>query len=167
MKVINLYAGPGVGKSTIAAGLFHEMKKKGQSVELVTEYAKDMTWEQRFNVLNDQIYVFAKQQRRVDRLKDHAVDFVISDGPALLSLVYFSGPHLSEFSKLALSVYNANDNLNVLLTRSFDYDPVGRNQTYEQALEVDEKVKLMLDFYEVPHVEVSAGNAIEDIMNML
>ena len=27
-KIINLFAGPGAGKSTVASGLFHEMKKR-------------------------------------------------------------------------------------------------------------------------------------------
>jgi len=39
-KVINLFAGPGAGKSTTAAGLFAEMKRANVDVELVTEYVK-------------------------------------------------------------------------------------------------------------------------------
>ena len=31
-KIINIYGAPGVGKSTTAAGLFYEMKKKGLKV---------------------------------------------------------------------------------------------------------------------------------------
>jgi dephospho-CoA kinase len=34
MRVINLAAGPGAGKSTTAAGLFNIMKLKGLKVEL-------------------------------------------------------------------------------------------------------------------------------------
>lgn len=55
MKVINLFGGPGSGKSTLAAGLFERMKIQGLSVELVTEYAKDMVWERRGNILDDQL----------------------------------------------------------------------------------------------------------------
>ena len=40
MKVINLFAGPGAGKSTTAAGLFHLMKIAGMNVELVTEFSR-------------------------------------------------------------------------------------------------------------------------------
>jgi ATP:corrinoid adenosyltransferase len=53
MKVINLWAGPGAGKSTTASGLFYLMKTADMQVELVTEYAKDMTWEGRHEVLQD------------------------------------------------------------------------------------------------------------------
>jgi hypothetical protein len=36
MKVINLFAGPGCGKSTLAAGIFSLLKFHGVLVELVT-----------------------------------------------------------------------------------------------------------------------------------
>jgi len=45
MKVINLFGGPGCGKSTAAAGLFHLMKSNHMSVELVNEFAKEIVWE--------------------------------------------------------------------------------------------------------------------------
>ena len=76
MKVINLFGGPGVGKSTTASGLFYEMKKARLEVELVTEYAKDAVWEGRTSLLDDQIYIFAKQQRRISRLAAHGVKSV-------------------------------------------------------------------------------------------
>ena len=41
MKVINFYGGPGVGKSTKAAGMFYKMQLAGYSVELVNEFAKE------------------------------------------------------------------------------------------------------------------------------
>ena len=49
--IINIFGGPGVGKSTVAADLFVIMKKEGYSVELVTEYAKELTYEKkRYNI---------------------------------------------------------------------------------------------------------------------
>ena len=88
MKVLNIWGGPGIGKSTTAAGLFYEMKKLGLNVELVQEYAKDAVWEKRHNILDDQIYIFAKQQRRIARLAEHNIDWVITDSPIPLGLVY-------------------------------------------------------------------------------
>lgn len=43
--VINLFGAPGAGKSTGAAIVFAELKKRGVNAELVTEFAKDKTWE--------------------------------------------------------------------------------------------------------------------------
>ena len=39
--VVNLIAGPCSGKSTIAAGLFHKLKKQGIEAEMSLEFAKD------------------------------------------------------------------------------------------------------------------------------
>lgn len=44
MIVVNLYGGPGVGKSTGAAYVFARLKEAGVVAELVTEFAKDLTW---------------------------------------------------------------------------------------------------------------------------
>ena len=49
--VINLYGGPGCGKSTVSSGLFYKMKSEGYCVEYVSEYAKDLTYEERYNIL--------------------------------------------------------------------------------------------------------------------
>lgn len=41
MKVINLFAGPGSGKSTTCAGVFSKLKLAGVNCEMALEYAKD------------------------------------------------------------------------------------------------------------------------------
>ena len=46
--VINLFAGPGVGKSTTAARVFAELKLKGVNCEMALEFAKDKVWEESF-----------------------------------------------------------------------------------------------------------------------
>ena len=65
LKVINLFGAPGVGKSTIAAGLFYFMKTAGESVEHVTEYAKYLVLTDRVQQLEDeQLYLLAKQHHK-------------------------------------------------------------------------------------------------------
>ena len=54
MKVINLWGGPGCGKSTTAAGLFSIMKMRGHKVELVTEYAKELTYDRNLTITKDE-----------------------------------------------------------------------------------------------------------------
>ncbi len=167
MKIINLWGGPGTGKSTTAAGLFYEMKKARLNVELVTEYAKDMVWEQRHNVLDDQIYIFAKQQRRIARLQGHGLDWVITDSPIALGLVYLRDGALSEhFHQLVMEVFNAYDNHNFLLQRNFEYNPVGRNQKdVDEARVYDEKVKRLLDAHQVSVRTILGGEkAVDTIM---
>lgn len=168
IKVINLFGGPGAGKSTTAAGLFYEMKKSKLSVELVTEYAKDAVWERRYDLFDDQIYIFAKQQRRISRLKNHKIDWVITDSPIPLGLIYVKPEHVSTiFADLVFEVFNSYENYNYLLQRHFTYDPVGRNQKDElEAVRFDVKVKDLLGARNVPFEIIPGGEtAIDKIMN--
>ncbi len=88
MKVINIFAGPGCGKSTVAAGLFHKLKTLNKNVEYVSEYAKDLIYENRLERLNDYLYVLAEQHHRLLKLSN-SVEYAICDG----SLFIFIGIH--------------------------------------------------------------------------
>jgi hypothetical protein len=167
MKIINLFSGPGAGKSTTAAGLFYHMKCMGLETELVQEYAKDMVWEQRHNILEDQIYIFAKQQRRIARLKNHGLDWVITDSPIPLGLVYTRPEDLTApFSQLVMQVFNSYENHNFLLTRNVQYNPNGRNQkTVHEAEQVDDKLQLMLTQNQITYTSIVGGtHAVPDIL---
>lgn len=43
--VVNLFGGPGCGKSTTMARLFADLKTRGLNVEMVSEFAKDLVYE--------------------------------------------------------------------------------------------------------------------------
>jgi hypothetical protein len=170
MKVINLFGGPGVGKSTAAAGLFYEMKKAQLNVELVTEYAKDAVWEKRWNILDDQLYILAKQHRRISRLKDSGIEWVITDSPIPLGLVYLKEGTLgNSFPSLVMEVFNQYDNHNFLLQRYFDYNPVGRNQKDENEARIfDAKLAGLLGSYNVPLTTIAGGElAVDYIMGQI
>lgn len=137
MKVINLYGGPGSGKSTSSAGLFFLMKTEGYKVELVTEYAKDMVYEKRLNVLEDQIYIFAKQLRRLTRL-ENTVDYVITDSPLLLGKIYNN--KYQELDTLIERVYNEFDNIDIFIKRTKKYQEYGRTQNEEDAKKIDNQI---------------------------
>jgi len=158
MKVLNIFGGPGTGKSTTAAGLFYHMKSVGIECELIQEYAKDLTWERRYNILEDQIYVFAKQQRRIARLVEHNLDWVITDSPIPLGLVYVKPNTLGDnFSNLVMEVFNRYENYNFLLSRNVQYNPVGRNQDEQQARDFDHKVINLLTNYNVNYQQIVGG----------
>lgn len=130
MKVINLFGGPGTGKSTAAAGLFFQMKLQGFRVELVTEFAKDLVWEEHQAALEDQLYVLAEQNRRLHRLRGK-VDWVITDSPLLLSGVYASSNTVPSFWSLLNELWESYENVNFYLPRdsSFKYESQGRLQS--------------------------------------
>jgi hypothetical protein len=163
MKVVNLFAGPGVGKSVMAADIFSVIKKNGGSAELAGEYAKDMVYESRMNILTDQVYVLAKQNRRLHRLRDK-VDWVISDSPLLLSPVYAPADYYPSFVDLAFDVFDSYENINLFLQRPADriYQDVGRTQKAAEAIEFDDKIKNFLDQHRVPYKVVHPGRDIVD-----
>ena len=63
--VINLFGGPGCGKSTTMARLFADLKTMGYNVEMVSEFAKDLVYEMRQETMKDELYIFAKQHHRL------------------------------------------------------------------------------------------------------
>lgn len=150
MRVVNLFAGPGAGKSTTAAGLFHLMKLDGMSVELVTEYAKEMTWEKRNNILTDQLYILAKQHRRVSRLRDE-VDYVVTDSPFLVGILYRKDDYSETLDRLVVELWNRYENLNFFLERVKAYVPVGRNQSEDEARRIDVTTKELLSRLQIPY----------------
>ena len=87
MIVVNLYGGPGAGKSTGAAYVFSRLKEAGVVAELVTEFAKDLTWDHSRAIL-DQMFVFGTQYHRLARLELDGVQVAVTDSPLLLSVVY-------------------------------------------------------------------------------
>lgn len=152
--LLNLYGGPGTGKSTTAAATFAELKFAGINAELATEYAKDLVWQESHKVLENQIYVFGKQYNRIHRLLEK-VDVIITDSPLLLSL-YYGQNALKEFKDLVWAVYFGLNNLDVFLERKKAYNPKGRLQTEEQAREVDVELKAILAQRNIKHITLPA-----------
>ena len=56
--VINLFGGPGAGKSTCAMEICSELKKHGLSAEYVQEYAKELVYENRMDLWLVMLCVF-------------------------------------------------------------------------------------------------------------
>lgn len=156
MKIINLFAGPGAGKSTTAAGLFHFMKLAHMNVELVTEHARATSWERR-EPLPDQLSLFAQQHRRLSGLKG-VVDYVVTDSPLLMSAVYRDEKLPPVFEQLVVELWSGFENCNFLLERTKPYLKLGRRQNEHEAHEVDLKVKAVLAQYAVPYTAIP-GNA--------
>lgn len=150
MKIINLLAGPGSGKSTTAMYLSATMKTMGLNVEYVTEYAKDLTWEKRFDILSDQLYVLAKQNRKLNRLEGQ-VDWVITDSPLLLSEHYRTPEYLPKtFQPMIFELWEMYDNENFFIHRVKPYKQIGRTQSEEEAKEIDGQIRKMLVDHAIP-----------------
>lgn len=157
MRVINFFGGPGSGKSTASAGLFYIMKKNFMNVELVTEFAKDLVYENNRLALSEQNYVFANQNYRLFRLSDK-VDYVITDSPLLLSTFYASINYPNSFYDFCLDVFNSYENINFFIERNHIYSKEGRFQNEEEADMISEAIKEYLKDNKIHYKIYKAGN---------
>ena len=155
--VINLFGAPGAGKSTGAAYIFSELKQRGVNAELVTEFAKDKTWEGNLLALSCQEYVFGKQSYRLARCRDD-VDVIVTDSPLPLAIIYNTNPALGRpFNQVILNVFDTYDNLSYYVTRVKGYNPKGRNQTAAESDALGEDIKHLLEYHRIPY-EVIEGD---------
>ncbi len=155
--VVNLFGGPGCGKSTMAALLFGEVKCRYPELvaELTTEFAKDLVWEGRYGALRNQVYVIGEQHQRIERVVGK-VDTIITDSPVLLSAIYRPGDYPPAFDELAHWLHRRFPSVNVLLERPQGaFEKEGRIQDYDQSLEIDTAIRELLEDNAISYVKAS------------
>lgn len=166
--VVNLFGGPGTGKSTNAALTFGKLKVRGITAEYIPEYAKDLVWEERHHALSYQPYLSAKQIYRIQRVIGK-VPVIITDSPILLSLIY-GKDFLPGFADHLWEVWDSWDTMNFFLIRDDEkhpYVPLGRTQSnLDEAEEIDRKVENFLNYNEVRHAALKVREG-EETANIL
>ena len=144
--IVNLYGGPGTGKSSGAAYIFSKLKMAGIDAEYVTEFAKDKVWENNIEAFKCQFYITGKQSFRISRCFGK-VDVIITDSPIVLGKIYadlIGRPKLGLACLEEADQYPAGSTLEIFLKRVKPYNTNGRNQTEEEAKKIDETVKKLL-----------------------
>lgn len=147
-KVINIFGGPGAGKSSQAAGVYHLLKLDGINCELVREYVKHWAWQGKIPNKFEQYYITGKQTYGENRLYGK-VDVIVTDSPLLLGSFYeqyyhqtnMVGSSIKEFLKLASE--SGVDYHNYLIRRNKTFDPNGRYSDEEESKKIDE---LLVEF---------------------
>ena len=164
--VVNLYGGPGVGKTTAAHRIMAALSERGVVCEYVPEYAKELVWDLNSpfsstaaraeaalaldGSVASQRAIWAEQSTRVNRLLGQC-DVVVCDSPTPLSLVYLSidsvaGADYADFRELVMADYASHDNLNVLVERGrTPYETTGRLQSAGEAHDADGLVRDLLE----------------------
>ena len=154
MILVNLYGGPGSGKSTGAAYIFSKLKMAGVNAELVTEFAKDKVWEESKAVFENQAYIFGKQYFRISRCANK-VDVVVTDSPLLLSIIYNKDEVLGEsFNNVVANVADSFASLDYIIKRVKPYNPIGRFQTESESNEITDEIKRLLERQSIVYAEV-------------
>jgi hypothetical protein len=138
--VVNFFAGPGAGKSTTKAGLFFEMKLAGFKVEVVEEFAKELTYDGAWQTMENEMFMLAEQDRRLRRLVGQ-VDYILTDAPLLKSLFYVRGVYDSDEYRGHISrLFDFYDNFNVWVRRTKPYAAYGRSQSETEADEIGRRM---------------------------
>lgn len=149
--VVNLFGGPGCGKSTLASGVFHELKSRGVNCELAHEWVKQKVWEGSFPA-QPQYYIWAKQLRSVELLLGK-VDVIITDSPTLLSGIYGINESYT-FNQMVIDYFNKTRNYNVFVWRVKEYQPAGRNQSMSEAEALDTTIERYLMSEDIDHSHI-------------
>lgn len=171
-KIINLFGEPGVGKSTMAAYIFAQLKVKGVNCEYIDEFAKAKVYEDNDMALSHQIYMFGKSYYRIARVVDK-VDVLIIDSPLLLNEVYNYDTAIEpEFSILIKKIFERWENYNYFLTRQHKYKQEGRKQNEQEASEVKDIIEKTLEEFDIPYTKIvsnfnEADKIVEKIINIL
>lgn len=159
---INLFGGPGAGKSTMASLLFYELKRRSIPVELASEFVKTWVYRNIKYQKYDQIYIFGKQTDAEYKYLSAGVKNVITDSPMFLSYFYAKHnghPELAEHFKAIHLIYEKDyPSVNIFLNRdSKTFIQEGRYHNYQQAIEIDNKLKEELQenckFFEFNYLE--------------
>ena len=176
-KIINLFGGPGIGKSSIASGLTYKLKKKHITCDNPYEFPKILAWDENHSAIKDQLYVLANQHRGIVK-SFGKVDYIILDSPILLSLVYRSVYKGTEypatlygesFDKMVLDIHNQYDTLNIVLKRTEGgFNEKERYQSLEESKELDFAIEKTLIENKIPYQSVDVNDdTVKNILKIL
>lgn len=172
--VINLISGPSSGKTTTAAEIFAELKKRKTNIEFVQEYAKHLVWTEKFEILNNQ-YQVSYEQFTIFKSLQGKVDFIITDGCLLHGLIYnITNPdntsNIEKTHKNILKWYSEFTNINIFLKRddNIPYEVEGRLENRNEARKIDDLLKLELEEQNIKHTDIQVSKInISDICDFI
>lgn len=167
--VINLFGGPGIGKTTMAARLFVQLKLLGIETANPEEHAKLALWKGRPNLLDEQLIILGQSWETLHALIPH-VDVVVMDSPLLLCSVYAGKREKIYFHDTVADFHKRLPRINILLQRpkSLTYSERGRRENEEEAQSLDERIENTLMLYDEPYYKIESGEtAAKDIANIV
>lgn len=166
--IINLFAGPSAGKSSISSGLTYMFKKSHITCDNPYEFTKLLAWNKNKEAVKDQLYIVANQHRNITQ-SFGKVKYIILDSPILLSLVYKDLYENSEypsklydsvFDELVINLHNSYNSINIFLNRSENgvHNDGERFQTHHESLLLDNRIKETLNKNNVPYHQVNVDD---------
>ena len=165
-RFINLFGAPGVGKSTIAAGIYSTLSALGFDVELVPEFAKELVWEKNASALTNQAYVTARQFYMIHRL-DGKCKWVVTDSPAFLGAIYCTQEYPQCYIDTLKWYHDQTDSdLNYLISReqSVEFNDNGRVHSELESDMLQDRIISLSDKYNINLKSYDNMNAVHHIV---
>lgn len=158
MKLVQFFGGPGSGKSALAYKLAGELKSRGKNCELVTEVAKDVTWDENFHQLKNQFFITAKQFDRIRRL-ENKVDYIIMDAGLLQNIPYIKDErYKNELVQIMKNLHSSYETINFFVHRPNTYEESGRKETLDESMIIDNLTIEILKDEGVRFLEITASD---------
>ena len=160
--IVDIFGGPGAGKSTTALQLVAELKKLGYHADYVSEVAKELVYAKDFEhldgTLKNQSKILSEQKRRLDIMLDN-VDVVVTDSPLLLNTVYLK-ENAPEYIENVFSQYENYNNYNVVVERdlSVKFEQEGRIHNLEESIKKDGEINTLLDSHNIDYQRFNRNN---------
>lgn len=183
--VVNLFAGPGAGKTVMAMSLVVELKKQGIHAEYVSEVAKGCVYrldnyrlpkedaKAAADLISgrfyDQVELLQEQKYQLDIFAGSTqVDVVITDSPLVLSAAYLKDDDMRPvFEDMVKDEALKYHNINYFIHRNTtEFEAEGRIHTLAQSVEKDKEVKDLLNRLGQRYLIVNREN-IDAVVNRI
>ena len=142
-KIADAFAGPGAGKTTACLEIVSQLKMRGKSAEYVPEYAKELVWDERTQLLDGSL------MNRYSSYKQRNVYMDLLQDIEILKNQY----NWNFFIKRDLSSFEQN----------------GRVQNLNESIKIDKEIYPFLVSNNIPFTEYTHSNiqtAVEDILRI-
>jgi nicotinamide riboside kinase len=159
--VVNIFGGPGTGKSTLASALFCALKQRHIETACPEEHAKLAIWSSQSWLLDHQPIILGRTWETIYALLDK-VDVIIVDSPILLCSVYARDREPMCFHQMVSDIHKRTHRINLLIERDakIGYSTNGRRETEREARVVDERIVGTLDAFNEPFVTCSRDQSL-------
>ena len=142
--LINLYGGPGSGKSTVMYEITGRLKNMGVAAEMSPEFVKQKVYSGDKKTFENQLYILGNQSFSQSILIGE-VDVIVTDSPLLLSAHYGKNEdYARELLSIAKKFNSSFQEFHFFLRRVKPFCQSGRIHNEEQSREIDKELFSLL-----------------------
>ena len=169
--VIQLIGSPASGKSTAAAHLYTALKCMGIDTELSLEYIKPLVYKGIKITPYTQYYIFGHEIEQQASLFNKVSCIISDSSPLLASFYQWYYTKKNTLAEACRDFYKTAEEkndvqfLNFFLPHREDYNPNGRIQDKEGALEVERLLRAYLEVENYPFQELKCSD--KDRINII